>query len=102
MDDLISRQAAINAVGFYSIHSGDKLLFADDALRELPPAQRKGKWVTGGYDTAGNMKVMTVKCSACGKEATSLISTDGMLWNIEMIYNYCPNCGAEMKGEGDE
>ena len=39
MDDLISRQAAIDAVGFYSLHSGDKLLFADKPLRELPSAQ---------------------------------------------------------------
>ncbi len=39
-DDLISRQAAIAAVGFYSLHSGDKLLFADKPLKELPPAQQ--------------------------------------------------------------
>jgi hypothetical protein len=39
MADLISRQAAIDAVGFYSLHSGDKLLFADKPLRDLPSAQ---------------------------------------------------------------
>ena len=39
MSDLISRQAAIEAVGYYSLHSGDKLLFADKPLRELPSAQ---------------------------------------------------------------
>ena len=38
MDDLISRQAAIDAVGYYSLHSGDKLLFADKPLKELPSA----------------------------------------------------------------
>ena len=66
------------------------------------PQQKKGKWRTGKYDTAGNMKVMTVECSSCGKEATSLISTDGLLWNIEMVYDFCPNCGAEMsEGETD-
>ena len=43
MSDLISRQAAIDAVGYYSLHSGDKLLFADKPLKELPaahPAQK--------------------------------------------------------------
>lgn len=38
MDDLISRQEAIKAVGFYSLHSGDRLLFADKPLVELPSA----------------------------------------------------------------
>lgn len=38
-DDVISRQAAISAVGYYSLHSGDKLLFADKPLKELPSAQ---------------------------------------------------------------
>lgn len=36
MDDLIGRQAAIKEVGFYSCHSGDKLLFADNKLKQLP------------------------------------------------------------------
>ena len=39
MDDLISREAAIDAVGYYSLHSGDKILFADKPLKELPAAQ---------------------------------------------------------------
>lgn len=38
-NDCISRQAAIEAVGYYSLHSGDKLLFADKPLKELPSAQ---------------------------------------------------------------
>ena len=37
--DLIERQDAICTVGFYSLHSGNKLLFADRMLRELPSAQ---------------------------------------------------------------
>ena len=38
MDDLIKRQDAIKSVGFYSCHSGDKLLFADNALKNIPSA----------------------------------------------------------------
>ena len=40
INDCINRRDAIEAVGFYSLHSGDKLLFADKALRDLPSAQR--------------------------------------------------------------
>ena len=48
MDDLISRQAAIDAVGYYSLHSGDKLLFADKPLKELPSAQPERTCVNCG------------------------------------------------------
>lgn len=45
--DLISRQAAIDAVGYYCLHSGDKLLFADKPLKDLPsvePEQSQCSW----------------------------------------------------------
>lgn len=45
MDGLISRKAAIEAVGYYSCHSGDKLLFADKPLKELPSAETYQKWI---------------------------------------------------------
>lgn len=104
-NDLISRQAAYETLSEYYHH---KTEMQHEALREalgsVPSAQpqrKTGQWRTGKYDTAGKMKVMTVKCSSCGKEATSLISTDGLLWNIKMVYDFCPNCGAEMKGKND-
>jgi len=51
MNDLISRQAAIEAVGYYSLHSGDKLLFADKPLKELPTIDpvKHGKRDTEAY-----------------------------------------------------
>ena len=38
-EDAVSRQQAIDAVGYYSLHSGDKLLFADKPLKDLPSVQ---------------------------------------------------------------
>ena len=74
MSDLISRQAAIDAVGYYSLHSGSKLLFADKPLKELPPAQpEKGRWILGICDNCGY---------DWGKDAP-----------IASVPNYCPNCG---------
>ena len=83
MSDLISRQAAIDAVGYYSLHSGSKLLFADKPLKELPPAQpEKGRWILGICDNCGY---------DWGKDAP-----------IASVPNYCPNCVATMsKGEED-
>ena len=88
MSDLISRQAAIYAVGYYSLHSGDKLLFADKPLKELPSAdaveRKRGKWIDLGKD-----RIIRWQCSECGRKDTH-------------IYNYCPDCGAEMRGEANE
>lgn len=97
MDDLISRQAAIDAL--CNMHCGCTisdcpLNYEEDGAEEcadvrwlmgLPSAQRKGKWIhkPGIYGV--------VYCSEC---------------DFELHINdtpYCPNCGAEMaKGEEDD
>lgn len=102
MSDLISRQAAIYAVGYYSLHSGDKLLFADKPLKELPSAdaveRKKGKWVLDENPHDGDCR-----CSACGiaihqmhERNHGLLNaiTNGKWWTF---YKFCPNCGAEME-----
>lgn len=83
MDDLISRQAAIQAVGYYSLHSGEKLLFADKPLKELPSAQETGTWID--YQKG---KWIYAQCNKCGT-----------VWDVKS--NYCPHCGAKMEGEQD-
>lgn len=56
-------------------------------LDHLPSAERKGKWIrtvlgsTSGYGTT-----VMYQCSECEKMAISK-------------YHYCPNCGADMRGE---
>ena len=91
MSDLIDRQAAIDkfekelsakfnrremAIGFVGIKS---------ILENLPTAEpKKGKWIKL-YD--GNYK-----CSSCW----SWWSVDGN--EVMGDFNYCPNCGADMRG----
>lgn len=96
MSDLIDRQAAIDAIH----REFDEVCVWDESgqttaneveniLYEVPsaePEQKKGKWIedeTGyGYWT----------CSVCG------FVTEASAANI--LYHYCPNCGAEMtRGE---
>ena len=38
-----------------------------------------------------------VECSVCGKQAIDFI--DGYVDGVEYLPNFCPNCGADMRGE---
>ena len=79
MSDLISRQDAIEAVATVtmSIHLSNVLC---DKLLALPSADRPtGEWVE--EDAYGDLWV----CDQCG-------------FANEHRDNYCPNCGAKMKG----
>lgn len=91
MDDLIRRQAAIDAMTecYWSI-MGDKsptldektALYVDlkQAVKRLPTAEKMGKWI----DYCGG-----VKCDQCGFEC------DDTYYLGEA--NFCPNCGARME-----
>ena len=80
MDDLISRQAAIDAADAVWSVTGDKnVAKVWDQIKDLPSAQperRKGRWRKGvcecGYDWA--------------KDAP-----------ISSVPNFCPQCGADMR-----
>lgn len=96
MDDYISRKAAIDAVN--KALDRETLLYgfvrkvAIDAIRLLPSAQterKKGKWIGTEFDgyADGNPVYYEWKCSACGC----------VVEDEEPIWNYCPNCGADMQ-----
>ena len=62
---------------------------AYDAVLGLPSAQRKGKWVCGD-----DMFEYAI-CTSCQWDS-------GEAWEYALKnFNFCPNCGAEMKGEED-
>ena len=94
-NDLISRQAAIDIIEAGRL---TKLIDAETAvngLKELPSAETEpntGHWVSqrgGGY-----------RCSECGRYA--LDEVDGYFIHVAFKSNFCPYCGADMRGEQDE
>lgn len=94
MDDLISRQAAIDVIDAvfpvdpmkseYAQGIACGAALAKTYVEQLPSAQpewKKGKWVDA-RDYCGEFL-----CSNCHET------------NINNSYNYCPYCGAKMKEE---
>ena len=109
MSELIDRQAAIDAIvqctncgdentlrEYVLKHSLDNgwtggILEALDAVKDLPPAQperKEGHWIEGKI----YRDVIECNCSECGQLMTTAAS-------VRM--NFCPNCGADMRGEKD-
>ena len=100
VNDLISRQAAIEA----AIEAADewdggsnwqRAAYIKDGLWKLPsvqPERPRGRWIEqDGYD--GDTYY---DCSVCGN---SWATIEGTLWENGM--NFCPHCGADMRGEID-
>ena len=96
MDDLISRQAAIDALDGELIITGrenaktirDYINGIDKKLRELPSAERRGRWEFN-IDDKGWSWDKPYMCDQCGE------------W-VEKIFKFCPNCGAKMEAKENE
>ena len=97
MDDLISRQAAIDAVAkILSDREGGNATWwkpvAESVINVLPSAQPKAHWeVTDAYPHR-------VYCSNCYK---TYLRNKEWIDELGVPMNYCPNCGADMR-EGNE
>lgn len=100
MDDLISRQDAIEAIKqmqmpiMRSEDIGEQFVFrgmseALNGIKELPSVQpRKGKWINIQHSVTGDSNA---ECDQCG----AIVHDNFLLSPI----NFCPNCGAYMRGE---
>lgn len=85
MDDLISRRDAIEIVMGIGRRTSIYAFRCKGALERLPSVQlvwKKGKWNWIGFN---------IECSVCG----AMPNFD----STEPLYNYCPNCGADMRGD---
>ena len=101
MEQLISRQAAIDALHtwFRDGFDADKWWNSTHvlaAIEGIPPAEPKtGKWIYGEDSMADC--VDGYRCDQCG----FFVPWDYQHKSIDYIkdYNFCPNCGADMRGE---
>ena len=86
--DTISRQAAIEAV--MECYDNDELFEVyEEKLRELPPAQPeriKGRWISADAIFGGE----PFYCSECGENTRDTVMG-------KPRWNFCPNCGADMR-----
>ena len=100
--DLIDRQQAIDGKIVIQRANGVEIC-SDEAvpveyLKSLSPAQperKEGHWIgsDGSYI-----------CSECNGSPLDFIDTMGISFDayVETLMNYCPNCGAKMKGAKHE
>ena len=87
--DLIERQAAIDGLKEAFNPSITNFVKAKMVIDDLPSAQPqriRGKWTV----KEGELAFWDV-CSVCRK----------VIIHITPHYNFCPNCGADMRGEQD-
>lgn len=91
MDDLISRQDAVNvcnnAIKLWEPRLGcGPLIAVRDKLADMPSVGcKKGKWIKGVGENGVSTSLF---CSGCNLENRHWYE-----------WNYCPHCGADMRGE---
>ena len=84
-EDCISREVLMKLFKEYQPSLATRVCEFGDALEELPsvkPQRAKGHWISFTDHQA---------CSRCGKWIAYYDN-----------YNYCPNCGAYMRGDSDD
>jgi hypothetical protein len=92
MSDLIDREQAIKAIQESEFGFTFEVDVAIEAVKALPtvaPERKKGEWKP--FDLTWGRSVYS--CTACGE--TMDIPTE----MSKPIYNFCPNCGMDMRGE---
>ena len=91
MDDLISRQAAIDEIKeIYEWHDNvtkERIIEHFQRLPSAQPERKKGKWTKLDM----HAHIADHKCTACGQECYVPTCMG------EPMYTYCPNCGADMR-----
>lgn len=95
MSDLISRQAVDDAIYDYSRSCDVNYAQIMEYIDKIPSVENKGKWEWVQYDY--NPKFGDWRCSEC--KSVVIECTDKKAKGSIPLYKYCPQCGADMRGE---
>lgn len=98
-EDAISKQAVFEAIEddasngvyshFASYEDAQKFKETVKALPPVTPIRPKGEWIEIIDEETAYVKTWHYECSECGKNNTCFGGNP----------NFCPNCGADMRGE---
>ena len=91
-EDCISREWLLSKV--YDMDNDNLVVDLKD-IEDAPsvvPSRAEGEWV--GYEIPS-------ECSVCGHHWDEYVSGQE-LWHDGSVPNFCPNCGAKMKGADDD
>lgn len=101
MQDLISRQAAIDAMAELQGRASTKaelkgISKAWKRIKALPSVQpKRGVWIDDGSE-------LGCQCSQCGKTLDEYINCGTEYMTLTEIPKFCPNCGSYNGGEQDD
>ena len=99
MSDTISRQAAIDEIKeIYEWHDNVTKERIIEHFKQLPSAQPERKTGQLKYESAYNW----FRCNVCRKIYPSEFMQYFDSCQYQPGFNFCPNCGADMRGEQDE
>lgn len=69
----------------------------NQTIKPSTQSERKnGRWIIKDNPGTGWYRVT---CSECGEDVTSTAPCIGFYPNAKVTWDYCPNCGADMRGE---
>ena len=93
MKDLIDRREVLKLLSTIPPEEAMTKAMLIQSVKQIDAAQperKRGKWIPVTNGRGGH------ECSLCHSYASSFQTGD------EWLTDYCPNCGADMRGEQDE
>ena len=73
------------------------MVYETKKLSDVSSVQPKtGEWIIKDNPETGWYRIT---CSECGEDVTSTAPCIGFYPNAKVTWDYCPNCGADMRGD---